>query len=44
MIVRHGQVRVRSRYSDFDGRTVYHRHILDHEDHGMMAQGEGTRA
>lgn len=32
----HGQVRVRVRFADFGGRTVYHCHILDHEDRGMM--------
>lgn len=29
-------VRVRVRFADFGGRTVYHCHILDHEDQGMM--------
>ena len=27
---------VRIRFDDFGGRTVYHCHVLDHEDHGMM--------
>ncbi|WP_448071125.1 multicopper oxidase family protein [Georgenia yuyongxinii] len=31
-----GQVRVRIDFSRFAGRTVYHCHILDHEDAGMM--------
>ncbi len=31
-----GQVRVRIAFDDFVGRTVYHCHILDHEDRGMM--------
>ena len=31
-----GQVRVRLRFADFSGRTVYHCHVLDHEDNGMM--------
>jgi FtsP/CotA-like multicopper oxidase with cupredoxin domain len=31
-----GWVRARVRFDDFDGRTVYHCHILDHEDLGMM--------
>ena len=31
-----GQVRVRVPVTDFGGLTVYHCHILDHEDHGMM--------
>jgi FtsP/CotA-like multicopper oxidase with cupredoxin domain len=30
-------VRVRIPFQDFPGRTVYHCHILDHEDLGMMA-------
>lgn len=30
-------VRVRIPFEDFPGRTVYHCHILDHEDAGMMA-------
>lgn len=30
-------VRVRIAFDDFPGRTVYHCHILDHEDAGMMA-------
>jgi FtsP/CotA-like multicopper oxidase with cupredoxin domain len=32
-----GQVTVRMRFTDFTGRTVYHCHILNHEDKGMMA-------
>jgi FtsP/CotA-like multicopper oxidase with cupredoxin domain len=32
-----GSVRIRIRFRDFPGRTVYHCHILDHEDLGMMA-------
>nr|WP_026266255.1 multicopper oxidase family protein [Arthrobacter sp. 131MFCol6.1] len=31
-----GQVRVRISFKDFTGRSVYHCHILDHEDQGMM--------
>jgi FtsP/CotA-like multicopper oxidase with cupredoxin domain len=31
-----GQVTVRIRFDDFGGRTVYHCHVLDHEDLGMM--------
>jgi FtsP/CotA-like multicopper oxidase with cupredoxin domain len=38
----HGQVRVRIRVADFGGRTVYHCHILDHEDHGMMGIAEAS--
>ena len=29
-------VTIRVRFDDFTGRTVYHCHILDHEDQGMM--------
>lgn len=29
-------VRLRTRYDDFAGKTVFHCHILDHEDTGMM--------
>jgi len=29
-------VRMRVRFTDFPGKTVYHCHILDHEDLGMM--------
>ncbi len=29
-------VRIRTRFADFTGKTVYHCHILDHEDLGMM--------
>jgi FtsP/CotA-like multicopper oxidase with cupredoxin domain len=28
--------RIRIPFADFDGLTVYHCHILDHEDLGMM--------
>jgi len=31
-----GRVTVRLRFADFAGTTVYHCHILDHEDLGMM--------
>ena len=31
-----GWVRLRVAFADFAGRTVYHCHILDHEDRGMM--------
>lgn len=31
-----GRVRLRIRFRDFAGTTVYHCHILDHEDLGMM--------
>jgi FtsP/CotA-like multicopper oxidase with cupredoxin domain len=38
-----GEVTVRVAFDDFGGRTVYHCHILDHEDLGMMGVIE-TRA
>jgi FtsP/CotA-like multicopper oxidase with cupredoxin domain len=31
-----GWVRMRVRFDDFTGKSVYHCHILDHEDMGMM--------
>jgi FtsP/CotA-like multicopper oxidase with cupredoxin domain len=31
-----GEVTVRMRFTDFTGKTVYHCHILNHEDKGMM--------
>ena len=36
MIPRGQSRRIRIRFADFAGRTVYHCHILDHEDLGMM--------
>ncbi len=33
-------VRIRIRFADFPGKTVYHCHILDHEDLGMMGSVE----
>lgn len=35
-----GQVKVLIAFEDFPGRTVYHCHILDHEDQGMMGAVE----
>ena len=32
----HASVRIRIDFADFGGTTVYHCHILDHEDAGMM--------
>jgi len=32
-----GLVRIRIPFTKYPGRTVYHCHILDHEDAGMMA-------
>ena len=29
-------VKIRVRFDDFTGKTVYHCHVLDHEDQGMM--------
>jgi len=37
-----GSVRMRVAFEDFAGRTVYHCHILDHEDRGMMGVVEAT--
>ena len=37
VLVKRGEtVRIRIPFSDFAGKTVYHCHILDHEDLGMM--------
>lgn len=37
VLVKRGEtVRIRIRFRDFAGKTVYHCHILDHEDLGMM--------
>jgi FtsP/CotA-like multicopper oxidase with cupredoxin domain len=36
LVPAHGWVRLRVRFADFPGRSVYHCHILDHEDLGMM--------
>ena len=35
-IPRRSTRRIRARFADFSGKTVYHCHILDHEDSGMM--------
>lgn len=41
VLVRVGEtVRIRMAFKDFAGKTVYHCHILDHEDLGMMGQLE----
>ena len=37
-------VTVRVAFDEFGGRTVYHCHILDHEDNGMMGVVEARRA
>lgn len=37
VLVKRGQtLRIRIPFKDFAGKTVYHCHILDHEDLGMM--------
>lgn len=38
-----GVVRIRMRFADFVGTTVYHCHIAEHEDGGMMGVLEITR-
>ncbi len=41
VLVRRGEaVRIRIHFEDFTGKTVYHCHILDHEDLGMMGNLE----
>jgi FtsP/CotA-like multicopper oxidase with cupredoxin domain len=35
-IPRHSTARIIVRYDDFPGKWMFHCHILDHEDHGMM--------
>jgi FtsP/CotA-like multicopper oxidase with cupredoxin domain len=39
----HGRVVIRLRFADLAGETVFHCHILAHEDHGMMANLLVTR-
>jgi len=36
-VPRQGWVRLRIPFTDYSGRSVYHCHVLDHEDLGMMA-------
>jgi FtsP/CotA-like multicopper oxidase with cupredoxin domain len=36
LVPAHGWTRIRVHLSDYPGRSVYHCHILDHEDAGMM--------
>jgi FtsP/CotA-like multicopper oxidase with cupredoxin domain len=31
-------IRVAAHFTDFTGKYVIHCHMLDHEDHGLMAQ------
>jgi FtsP/CotA-like multicopper oxidase with cupredoxin domain len=33
---KHEVVRIIVRYDDYPGKWMFHCHILDHEDHGMM--------
>jgi len=37
LVPRQGWVRLRIPFTDYSGRSVYHCHVLDHEDLGMMA-------
>ena len=37
-----GQIKILTAFDDFSGRTVYHCHILDHEDLGMMGVVEAV--
>jgi FtsP/CotA-like multicopper oxidase with cupredoxin domain len=40
LVPRGETVRIRIPFRDFTGKTVYHCHILDHEDLGMMGNLE----
>ena len=42
-VAAHSNVTVRILFDDFAGRSVYHCHILDHEDKGMMGVIEVRR-
>jgi FtsP/CotA-like multicopper oxidase with cupredoxin domain len=35
-VPRHETARIIVRYDDYPGKWMFHCHILDHEDHGMM--------
>jgi FtsP/CotA-like multicopper oxidase with cupredoxin domain len=35
-VPKHGTARVIVRYASYPGKWMFHCHILDHEDHGMM--------
>jgi FtsP/CotA-like multicopper oxidase with cupredoxin domain len=37
MVPANGWVRVRVAFTGFTGRTLYHCHVADHSDAGMMA-------
>ena len=43
LVLRGETVRIRLPFRDFAGNTVYHCHILDHEDLGMMGNLEIQR-
>ena len=40
LIPGHGEVVIRIPFEDFVGKSVYHCHIMFHEDHGMMGAFE----
>lgn len=42
-IPRHSTARIIVRYDDYPGKWMFHCHILDHEDHGMMGVLEVRR-
>lgn len=42
-VPRHGSVRLVVRYNDFEGKWMFHCHILEHEDAGMMGVLEVAR-
>jgi FtsP/CotA-like multicopper oxidase with cupredoxin domain len=43
MIPTHGEVVIRVPAYDFVGKTVYHCHLLFHEDYGMMGAVEWVK-
>lgn len=43
VLPRHGYVVIRVRFTGYTGITVFHCHILAHEDAGMMANIEVSR-
>ena len=43
-VSKHGTARFIVRYASFPGKWMFHCHILDHEDHGMMGILEVTKA
>jgi len=42
-VPKHSKVRIVVRFDDFAGKWMYHCHILDHEDMGMMGILQLTR-